>query len=1311
MSKPFRRLLYALGALALLAAVAAGVLSTPWAQRAIERRIITGLEGLTGGHIQVYSFNFKPLLLQATFQGLVMRGKEPASDPPLFAARTMVVRLHLISLLRRRLLLHSLDWDDATIHVYTRPDGTTNLPEPLTSLLPELDSTDVQVERLALVRTQFYWNEQRVSLDVNAQNVAFLLRQNGSHKYSGSLSTTELRIKTHDWPFPVISLATQFELSAKDLRLKSFTWQSAGMRGDGALTLTNWTAPEGTLSLQASGEVRELARSLGLPEIRGGNIELKTQMAFRKGDYSAQGRIHAKQVSIQTPPFKVGALNVSSDFSVNSRRIDFSNLTAFALGGAAEGRAEVTFQDSAPQFSVRARLRGLALESALGSLSNLPATLTRRLASQVSGTLEAAWSGRFENFSSQFDLKMQPQRGGRAGTLPLSGLARGSATATRGFLLQIEEADFQTPHSSFSTRGSLGAGGVRLSLHLATGDYEELSPVIKFLTGATEPVPIKLNSQATFGGEISGTLTRPEVRGRLEAGSFEYRGSTWDKGEADVTAGPDHLEVTSGRLMRGKSALTVTAAMTLDNWKATSSTPLRISGHAERAPLDGLKAALGVDYPVDGFLSGHLDLRGTPANLSGTGEARIDHGALAGEPFESVSTRLRVEETTWYFENLLLEKGPGRAQGHGSINASTRALTVDLHGAGFSLASIKLLTPSRQNQRPNTLDGQIGFDLRSEGTLDHVSLQGAWNCRNVSLNETAVGDLEGKVNWKGREILLEGHSQGAAGTVSFSGTAHAEGDWPMELSGTFTSLRVEPWLRLLLGKSPDARVTASGTLRATGPLKDFARIEVRTRAESLEVNFPSLTWRNEQPVELHYANRKLTASRFRVSGPSTDLEVEGSIQFGSSASLSLTAQGKIDATILNFFDPELQAAGRADVKLRVGGSPEHPLIYGTLNVQDVTLSYADFPFRLTGLAGEVTLEGDRATVRSLRGTSGGGSVALSGFVTFADSLRFNLQAVLTQVRVRYPIDFTSVLEGNLHLTGSSERAQIAGELMVRQMSPGEGFNWLARLGEAAATTGVKPPALASPFAPRVRLDIQVSSSQGVRFETHDLRLLADIDVHLQGTLANPVQVGTIQITSGEVVLRGNRYKLDHGYINFTNPYRTQAVLDVEARTRVQRYDLTVNVSGPLERVKVSYRSDPPLPTTDIVSLLAFGYASQQEEMATRTNQPVQSVGASALLSQALSTQVSGRIQRLFGVSRIKVDPNLGGLGYTAGGARVTVEQQMTRDLTLTYVTLTSTSQQRIIQFEWNLSDRISLVGLRDHDGIFGMELKFRQRFK
>ena len=108
--------------------------------------------------------------------------------------------------------------------------------------------------------------------------------------------------------------------------------------------------------------------------------------------------------------------------------------------------------------------------------------------------------------------------------------------------------------------------------------------------------------------------------------------------------------------------------------------------------------------------------------------------------------------------------------------------------------------------------------------------------------------------------------------------------------------------------------------------------------------------------------------------------------------------------------------------------------------------------------------------------------------------------------------------------------------------------------------------------------------------------------------------------------------------------------------------------------------------------------------------PLQSVGESALLSQALSSQMTGRIQRLFGVSRIKIDPNVGLPGLSTG-SRVTVEQQVTRNLTLTYVTNTASSQYKIIQFEWAAGENFSLVGIRDQNGIFGVELRRRQRFK
>ena len=109
--------------------------------------------------------------------------------------------------------------------------------------------------------------------------------------------------------------------------------------------------------------------------------------------------------------------------------------------------------------------------------------------------------------------------------------------------------------------------------------------------------------------------------------------------------------------------------------------------------------------------------------------------------------------------------------------------------------------------------------------------------------------------------------------------------------------------------------------------------------------------------------------------------------------------------------------------------------------------------------------------------------------------------------------------------------------------------------------------------------------------------------------------------------------------------------------------------------------------------------------------PTACIGASAILSEALSSQTTSRIQHLFGVSRIKIDPNVGVPGFFGGGALVTVEQQVTHDLTLTYVTDTSYSQYRIIQFEWNISDKVSVLGVRDQNGVFGVEFRFRRRFK
>jgi translocation and assembly module TamB len=115
-------------------------------------------------------------------------------------------------------------------------------------------------------------------------------------------------------------------------------------------------------------------------------------------------------------------------------------------------------------------------------------------------------------------------------------------------------------------------------------------------------------------------------------------------------------------------------------------------------------------------------------------------------------------------------------------------------------------------------------------------------------------------------------------------------------------------------------------------------------------------------------------------------------------------------------------------------------------------------------------------------------------------------------------------------------------------------------------------------------------------------------------------------------------------------------------------------------------------------------------MGTSQYQPAVSANSSmALLGQALSTTSSSRVQRLFGVSRVKIDPNAG-QAVNSGLARVTVEQQISNKLTLTYISNLNQSAQQIIQFEYNLQKRhLWLVGIRDQDGVVSFALVLRRR--
>jgi len=201
----------------------------------------------------------------------------------------------------------------------------------------------------------------------------------------------------------------------------------------------------------------------------------------------------------------------------------------------------------------------------------------------------------------------------------------------------------------------------------------------------------------------------------------------------------------------------------------------------------------------------------------------------------------------------------------------------------------------------------------------------------------------------------------------------------------------------------------------------------------------------------------------------------------------------------------------------------------------------------------------------------------------------------------------------------------------------------------------------------------------------------------------------VDIAQGNLDIAGTKYHLERGGLVFNNPTTIAPVIDLEATARVRDYDIGLGLHGPMAHPSINYRSDPPLPTSDIIALLALGRTQTESAYyQTGPSQSLTELTSNAVLEQALASAYSSRAQRLFGASRIKIDPQAGGIENNPN-ARVTIEQRVSDKVTLTVISDVAQSAQQILQIEYNINRRLSVVAVRDQNGVVSFDIKYRRR--
>jgi translocation and assembly module TamB len=1271
-------------------------------------RMVKQLELRTGARVELGAFHVNILRLRAQMDNLTLHGLEDASRPALFHADRVDMSITILSLFRRKFALSELTVDRPRAEVQFEKDGRSNLPTPkiASSESWQQNLFDLQIRWLELRDGSALINDRHVPLTAKGQNFEFKLNymaaKAGADFYIGNLQWKQVEIAAQKNATFRSDISAKFTLHRDAFELDELVWKLPHSELNLRAEMPSFAQPNWNLRYRGRvtlADLRAIFRQTLVPDAI---ADFSGQAGYTAGEWTASGHYAGHKVNLPYVWFRANGIETWGDFEVAHEQLVVQKLGVQALGGTVDGRLEMDLKTLS--FRTETRLRGLSLSAAFGAVDNpdFPVnTLHWDAIMDVDST--NTWSGAFERFRSKGESHWsRPEN--------LRGAIPAEATIVYDYSEEAGAATFShseiyTPTTSIEFDGFLGGYDSALELTLNADDLTPWNDFINKLRGV-HAVPAREAGDVVFRGRILGPIKGPTFAGHFSATRARYDALYWDSIDGDLEYSLDLFRLTKATVKRGQFSATVDAQLDLDgDWSFVPTSTWTLKAEVERGPTADLQAMLGTSYPFTGLLSGDFRGGGTSAGPVFDGNFVLDDIDAKGFRFDKLSGQVHLTHDEIRLSRAELRRDTGRVAGDVLYRPTDQTTEFNLSGSGIPLEKFSALQKSSM-----PIAGQLNFNLRGEGPVRAPAAHGEIRLIGLKVGTDNEGDFRAQVESDGKNAQFTFNSELSKGKLTGQLAVELTGD--QIISGNLSVKQFDLDALIIAGlhlKNLTRPSVVDGEFTISGSLRQPDTIEVKVNVSEISFDYQFVQLQNDGPIQITYHRNEVRIERLHLHGPYTDMQLTGSARFDRDRPLRFNLTGGINLRFAKGLIPDMEAQGEAEVNVSVEGTMSKPRVTGRANVRDASAHYSDFPVGLSHVNGDLVFDASRLLFDRVTAESGGGTLTLSGSLNYGEGpLRYEINAETTQVRIRYPAGMSWLIGGTLQLAGTQEAAVLSGRIQVQRLLFAQGVDLASFFASSSDTTAVATSS--SAFMRNLTFDVSGQTTPGARIEWGGAQIEIDGDLHLRGTWDHPVMLGHIHLLGGQMGFRGNTFTLTRGDINFANPFRLDPVLNVEATSVISQYQVTINFSGPASRLSLNYRSDPPLPDSDIVALLALGTTGQESALRSQSAGG-QNYGATALLSEAISTGLGGRIEKLFGISHFRVDPFLAGTATESNAAaRVTIEQQFSRDLTITYSSNAASDQEQLIQVEYHVKRDLSIIFLRDVNGTYGLDVKFVKHF-
>ena len=1024
-----------------------------------------------------------------------------------------------------------------------------------------------------------------------------------------------------------------------------------------------------------------------------------------------------------------------------SDAIQLNNFVAEALDGRASGNATISLRKGGTSHVV-ANFENFDLPAAIAAYSGRALPITSKATGKADLTFrETDLATATGSVNAQLNGVTQPG----SDLAPLSGDL--ALTADHG-LFQIQRANLQTTATKLVASGqfSVDQPTSNLRVDVTSTDAAELQRLL-ISSGAVPALEeqfrlygLDLGGRLVFNGTLSGAMKDPLVSGHAELGSLIVNGRDLGSLAANIASTATETRVSEGRLVQaggGGAQFTLVIPRVGDNNIAIDATLDRMNGDVVLALAQSVnKNLIPQGTTIESNISGQINVRGIPNNMSGVADVRFSPGTINGEPLQSLTAHATFSGTTVNVDRVDATLTAGHIVGAGKFDTATRAFEFTATGERVQLDRLRALT---SNPKLPQLAGTASLKVSARGSdfkvISTYQIDFDADSNDVTVDGRPAGNLKLVGRTENKQLNVTFTTTGLLGAQPQIVTARVDlsnDKLPATVESTITGADLTQVFKILL---PESTVVVSG--QATGTLKLSGNLMYENeegeeilslRGMTGTANFSELSIRVEDvtlsaagPLVVDFAPNEINFHEARFTGQDTNVTLGGAVATAPGGRNTLAVNGQVNLRILSGISPDVFSSGVAVLAINVGGTYENQRVTGRASVNGASISVllGDQRITLANLTGVILFNARQAQIEKLEGTLGGGKVTATGGAQLSG---FSISQFLLNVRgqnvtLGYPQDFRSTVDADLELRGNQQIQFIRGNVQVRRTEYTKDID-LAQLINQRPQTSIEEGGEFK-FAQTAVFDkLRVEGRNSLVVHNNLGDIVASVSLQLNGPVKAPIIEGRVTATRGTLNFRNNPYELTRGLIYFPARYGADPVLNIEGQSVIRGYRVTALIEGPLSHPTTNVSSEPALPQADVVSLILTGTLSSTDTSTSVLAQSGLGTAASLLTDALLNAPISRASNKLFGLSRLEISPVIGGTGSTPT-ARLTAARRISKDLVITYSTNIASDPNQVLAVEYRLSNRLSFVAeyeqgstrnLATRNNNYSFQIRFRKRF-